>query len=176
MGQSYFQKRQATKALAKIHETEQASGRELSHVAAQGTQKMKWNDTATVVVCVFAVIFFVALLAGYFVLPGGILLGIGYNAVKPRRTISVSDNTVTLWSHGMLAGGVKEVVANDNRASTVFGEWTSVAGHPPVKLSHDEVSALISAPRSAAPMTSPHVPPAPTGPNPMQTETSFYRQ
>ena len=64
MAKSGFQKRREAKNLAKIQEIETAQGWERSYVAVNGKQKLQWSDTTTIIFCVFAVAFVVALLAG----------------------------------------------------------------------------------------------------------------
>lgn len=166
MAKSTFQKRRVQKALAKANELEAAAGRPTSTHAVQGTQKFKWSDGATIVVCAFAVVFVMALAAGYVITPGGLVLGLAFNAVKPRRTITVSAETVTIWKQSAWTGRVTEAAGVYPRTALNIAKWTSVADHPTVKLSDEEVAVLHSttAILGVPPQPVVHTPPAPAMP------------
>jgi len=166
MGQSIFEKRRNEKALAKVNQIEAQAGQPSSTVAVQGTQKFNWSDGATIAVSVFAVIFVVALLAGYFIAPGGLLLAVGFNAVKPRRTIALSPHSVSLWKQSMWSGAVKELIGSYPRNELTLGDWTTIAGNPAVKLKQAEVNALRAAQTHFGPVAAPMASTAPPPPAP----------
>jgi len=150
MAKNTFEDRHNNKTLAKINQIESAEGRPLSTIAVQGTQKFEWTPGLTIAVSVFAVAFVIALFAGYFIAPGGLLLVLGISATKPRRAIALSERSVSVWKQSMWSGSVNEVVVRASPEHLNPGEWTQVAGLPPVKLKYEEASALAAAKRTLA--------------------------
>ena len=159
MAKSGFQKRREAKNLAKIQEIETAQGWERSYVAVNGKQKLQWSDTTTIVFCVFAVAFVVALLAGYVIFPGGIVLAVAFNSLKPTRTISLTTQSAVVWEHSFWSNGIKGFHYASPRGSLrVADGWATVGAGIPIKLSRDEVNIVIAEQRRLQTPTPP--PPA----------------
>ena len=167
MAWSFFEKRRNEKALAQVQEIEHREDRDLSTVAVHGTQKFEWSNAATIVLAVFMVLFTGAALLGQVILPGGLVLFAGYNAVKPRRTVSLSQKTVTVWEHSFWTSKITGVVITQPRSQLEVGTFVSVPGATSIQLSSNELQLLAeySDELGVAPTLSSFVPPPPPSPN-----------
>ena len=168
MGQGFFEQRRNNKALKQVQHIEKQEGRALSVFAVQGTQKFEWSNTATIVLVVFMVIFVVAALFGYIIYPGGLILFAGYNATKPRRTVSLHNEAVTVWEHSFWSSKVTGALVVQSRSCLEIGSIVSVAGTAPITVSSNELQALAHAHAEFGPAPAPWVttPPPPSAPNP----------
>jgi len=142
MAQSSSKVRWNARSLAKINHLEAGAGSPRSTVVTQGRQRFSWTGTATALVAAFVVTSAIAFALDFFVVPGGVLLYILYNTVKPKRAISLSPETVSLWSVGAWTGSIKELVDTDDHNSLDLGEWTTVGSNLSVNLSPLEVAVL----------------------------------
>ena len=165
MARSFLEKRRNAKALSQLQEIEHREGLEVSTFAVHGTQKFEWSNAATIVLAVFMVLFVGAALMGHVIVPGGLVLFAGYNAVKPRRTVSLGQETVTVWEHSFWTSKITGVVVNQPRSQLEVGKFVSVPGATSIQLSAKELQLLAeySGELGPAPMLpSPAAPPPPT--------------
>lgn len=168
MAQGIFEKRRNAKALRQVQEIEQREGRQLSSFAVHGTQKFQWSNAATIVLSVFMVMFVVAAALGYVLLPGGLILVVGYNATKPRRTVSLNGETVTVWEHSFWSAKVTDALVIEHRSLLQVGSFVLVPGALPVAVSSNELAELQRADLELGPARTlaAATPPPPPTPNP----------
>lgn len=137
----------------------------MSSFAVAGTQKFEWSNAATAVLGVFMAMFIVAAFFGYIIYPGGLVLVAGYNATKPRRTVSLNSEVVTVWEHNFWSSKVKSALVVQQRSTLEIGSFISVPGTLPVSVSKSEIEALHHANTGFGPVMS-ATPPPPVAPNP----------
>ena len=111
--------RKGIKAAAKLLPPDVEVRRYLSGRGRSGN-----TNTVMIIVAVFVVAFVVALALGYVIFPGGILLLVAVNSVRPPRGIAVTSNGVYVCSISMFNGRATQVVAHVPAASA----WRSPDG------------------------------------------------
>lgn len=168
MGQGYFGERRTNSALEQVQAIERRRGRELSTFVVRGTQKFEWSTTATIVFSGVLVMFMAAAFLGQVVYPGVVFLFIGYNAIKPWRTVSLSRNAVTVWEHSFWSSKITGAVVVEQRSMMQANSFVSLPGIVPVALSSADIEALQRANRDLGPASVEVVttPPPPCAPNP----------